>query len=218
MNETKTSLASALVQATQHAQSVSKDGKNAFHGYRYASAEAIIAEAREALTAAGLTLAALGWSVTPPAGDFPGHLTVSYRLFHVSGETLDLEPCSTAIIPEKGRPYDKAEATALTYSLGYVLRGLLLLPRVDEEPDKRDDRGTPPHGAREEKREAVDWEKAGPDFVARFEAAKDDRAIAEIAAMVHKATPPKAWREKIGAAYQAAVKRVTPVPSNGAAA
>jgi hypothetical protein len=45
---------------------------------------------------------------------------------------------------EKGRPLDKALAGALTSSLGYWLRSLLLVPRDDEEMDKRDDRAHDP--------------------------------------------------------------------------
>ncbi len=50
------------------------------------------------------------------------------------------------VLPEKGRPVDKAEATALTYSLGYVLRGLLKIPRTADadDLDQRDDRGRDP--------------------------------------------------------------------------
>ena len=39
------------------------------------------------------------------------------------------------IIPEKGRPWDKAHAGALTSSLAYFLRDLLLMPRVEEGTD-----------------------------------------------------------------------------------
>ena len=52
----------------------------------------------------------------------------------------------TPIIPDKGRPMDKAVATARTYALGYMLRDLLLLPRVEPsaDVDARDDRGHEP--------------------------------------------------------------------------
>lgn len=48
-------------------------------------------------------------------------------------------------MPEKGRPLDKAFATALTTALKYWLRDLLLLPRVvaDDDMDTRDDRESP---------------------------------------------------------------------------
>jgi lysozyme len=48
------------------------------------------------------------------------------------------------------RPLDKAVATAMTYNLGYFLRGLLLLPRVEEgtDVDQRDDRTHEPKQVR----------------------------------------------------------------------
>ena len=51
-------------------------------------------------------------------------------------------PFGVPVLPEKGRPIDKAEAGARTYALSYFLRDLLLIPRVDEgsDVDQRDDR------------------------------------------------------------------------------
>lgn len=139
-------LAAALVEAQSHAQAVAKDSTNSFHRYKYASAEAVIEEARQALAAAGLALITTGWRFEPHASEefssAPiGRVHVKYRLLHTSGESVEFES-STPVISEKGRPADKAEATALTYNLGYFLRGLLLLPRVDESEvvDARDDR------------------------------------------------------------------------------
>ena len=127
-------LATALVAAQQSAQAVAKGSKNEFHKYKYASAEAIIEEARGALSSSGLALMAMGWRIE---GD---KIHVSYRLYHLSGENLDIAT-ETTVVPDKGRPADKAEATALTYNLSYVLRALLLLPRVDpaSEVDARND-------------------------------------------------------------------------------
>ena len=55
---------------------------------------------------------------------------------------IDLGDSSNAfpIIEDKGRPLDKALAGALTTSLAYYLRDLLLIPKQDEnQVDKRDD-------------------------------------------------------------------------------
>ncbi len=151
-------LCAALVAAQAAARAVAKDAQNTFHRYKYASAEAIIAEAREALSGAGLAFLTLGWHfVAAQAGPdgFPGgvigRVEVSYRLVHTSGEAFDMA-CSTPVIPEKGRPADKAEAAALTANLAYMLRGLLLLPRDDEQAaiDARDDRGYQPAAQRAE--------------------------------------------------------------------
>ena len=139
-----------LVRAQREARGVEKTSQNAHHRYKYASAEAVIEEARAALTAAGLAVFAWGWRLEPGAivgeqRDFD-RVVVTYILADEEGHTHTLDPCSTPVIPEKGRPPDKAEATALTYNLGYMLRGLLLLPRVEEgaDVDQRDDRNHEP--------------------------------------------------------------------------
>ena len=128
----------ALVEAQKIAKSVGKDKSNSFHRYKYASAEAMIEEARGALTEAGLAFRCVGAIASTPDGK-PPMLLVCYKLSHISGEHEIIES-ETPIIEEKGRPFDKAVATAKTYDLGYTLRGLLLLPRVEEEVDERDDR------------------------------------------------------------------------------
>lgn len=137
----------ALVAAQRAAMAVGKDAENTYHKYKYASAEAVIAEARGALNGAGLALTLLSWDRHLPAvGDHPHtRIEVHYRLLHEEGVALDLS-ASSYVIPEKGRPADKAEAGALTTNLSYVLRTLLLLPREDEgtSPDTRDDRNFEP--------------------------------------------------------------------------
>ena len=144
----------ALGQATATASAVAKRSKNEHHRYKYASSEDVIEEAREALHTNGLALYC--WEATmtslcevetesvDPDGVLRKQRTTQwqvrcvYRLTHSSGEHLDIES-STPIMPEKGRPLDKALATAKTYDLAYTLRSLLLLPRLDpreiaEEP------------------------------------------------------------------------------------
>lgn len=151
--ERKPGLASALVAAQKLAEAVEKDARNNFHNYAYASAEAIIAEARSALSAAGLAVLPLSIERDSDARDHvwmgegddawisqPRRIKATYRLLHESGESMDFWS-TTPVIPEKGRPEDKAEFGARTENLGYALRDLLLLPRVKEEiPSGRDDR------------------------------------------------------------------------------
>jgi hypothetical protein len=43
------------------------------------------------------------------------------------------------VVTSKGRPADKAEASALTDATKYWLLGLLMLPRADIEMDQRPD-------------------------------------------------------------------------------
>jgi hypothetical protein len=67
-------------------------------------------------------------------------LELCFLLIHPSGESIPLE-ITWAVCPDRGRPLDKAMATANTSALAYLLRDLLLMPRVDpqEEMDARDD-------------------------------------------------------------------------------
>lgn len=156
-------IAAALVAAQATARAVGKDAKNTHHGYQYASAEGIIIEAREALSGAGLALVS-PWDFVPvmttdpetgqtrPARDgVIGRVVVNHVVIHKDGETYSFTS-STPVIPEKGRPADKAEFASLTANLAYTLRGMLLLPRDDEQAsiDARDDRGyTPSEPARQ---------------------------------------------------------------------
>lgn len=129
---------------------VAKDKTNAHHRYKYASAEAMIAHARVCLSEAGLGLLSAGWRLDKDkdAGVFDEKtkfehmryaVSVCYVLFS-STETFSFEN-STPIVPENGRPMDKATAAALSYDLAYTLRGLLLIPRNAEENevDQRSD-------------------------------------------------------------------------------
>lgn len=148
-------LSAALVTAQSNARSVGKDKTNTFHKYAYASAEAIIDEARAALTSAGLALCSAGRrfaQLTAQGEKDPiGRVEITYRLVHTSGEAHEFTS-STFVIPEKGRPADKAESAAVTSDLAYTLRGLLLLPRDAEggaSVDGRDDTGYAPYASRD---------------------------------------------------------------------
>lgn len=153
-----TKLFAALVEAQKACSAVAKSGTNAFHRYRYATAEDIIEEARGALNANGLAVVTSSWDMLPDTlTSATPSLGVNYWLVHNSGESM-LFATVVPMVPDKGRPLDKAQATALTYGLAYFLRGLLLLPRSDEgkekghQPDERNDTSyTPPappdHGA-----------------------------------------------------------------------
>lgn len=177
----------ALVDAQSRARAVEKDAKNKYHGYRYASAEAIIEEARYALNEAGLAAFAVGWRFAhDEMGDKGpiGRIVVNYRLVHRSGESADFE-ASSFIIPEKGRPEDKAEAASLTTNLAYFLRALLLLPREDEGAmDRRDDRDYEPRRApakseeRPRREEPAREEREERPTARREEPAREERPAA----------------------------------------
>lgn len=143
MEEMPKSIAAALVKAQRDAIDVPKDGFNKFHGYAYSTSEGIAAECKRALNANGLGLCRLGWTTKPPTEHAPGSVVVRYRLVHEGGDSWALPDAECPVIPEKGRPEDKATAAALTFSAGYVALGLLQIERVDEHaPDARNDGGT----------------------------------------------------------------------------
>lgn len=126
-------LAGALALAQQKCGAVKKDARNTHHGYSYASAEAVIAEAKRALADTGLALVPSEQSLERLEGG--GYeLVRKFLLLHVSGESLVLG-CAWPVIEERGRPVDKATAISATASLSYMLRDLLLMPRVKAEED-----------------------------------------------------------------------------------
>lgn len=172
----QSTLATAIVAAQASARDVEKDARNAFMRYNYASAEAIIAEAKSALAGAGLAVLPVASSLEYSADLYASQgigatLHCTWRLVHTSGEHMDLT-CSWPVVPEKGRPPDKATAAARTASLGYMLRDLLQLPRVEEgtglDDDSRDAqgaRGAPPKAPPKSappKAPPKDAPKAGP--------------------------------------------------------
>jgi len=130
----------ALVSAQKQMKPVTKDSTNAFHRYQYASAEDVITAARVALNGAGLALVR-SWRIE--SNEMGIWLHSHFQLvFEGSPMPIDLGNSTNAfpIIEDKGRPLDKALAGALTTSLAYYLRDLLLIPKQDEnQVDKRDD-------------------------------------------------------------------------------
>lgn len=143
-------LNAALLEAQKSINEIQKEATNDFNKYKYVSAEAIIKEARRCLTKAGLVVRRGMWWYFPEDTDFNnewGGLWRCNMTFHIShpgsGETYS-ETVEFPVIPGKGRPLDKALAGALTTAQSYFLRDLLLIPRVDEEMDRRDDRDHKP--------------------------------------------------------------------------
>ena len=150
MSEKKTTMGStetiwsALHKAQSAIEGVAKDGTVDFgRRYAYTSAEEMIRECRLALHACGLSLIRTGWRV----GVVEAHpmLLSDFRLLHYSGESFSFNDLSWPIIEGDKRPLDKAVAGALTTSLAYFLRDLLLVPKEDEaQMDKRNDEGHRP--------------------------------------------------------------------------
>ena len=142
--EVPQSLAGALLVAQASINGVGKDARNQFHKYSYTSAEGMIAACRQALHGAGLVFSRIGWELSPD-----GQTVASeFLLQHPASNSVMSFQCPWLVVVEKGRPVDKALAGALTTSMGYFLRDLLLLPREDEDGsmDRRNDdpKGQPP--------------------------------------------------------------------------
>lgn len=177
----KAELCAALIEAQKNIKSVHKGSENSFHRYKYASAEDMIAASRDALLSAGLTVVTLSQDVesTDSMGDM---LKVVYQLLHSTGACHEIRS-STPVHADKGKPWDKAMATAKTTDLAYFFRNLLMIPRVEEEMDHRDDRKyTPP--AKKPPKPTVDYKAkvdaaraaVGPDIFVEIAGAKDASA------------------------------------------
>lgn len=147
-------LARALAGAQARAKAVEKDATNTFHRYAYASAEAILGEAKLALEGSGIAVVPTSDTVER-VGPEPSTLELRrvVTLVHQDGESLAISTV-WPIVPDKGRPLDKAVASARTTSLAYLLRDLLLMPRVAEGEDMD-------HGSRDERREEAPRGPAG---------------------------------------------------------
>lgn len=157
MSEQMAALFAALALAGKAAHDVAKDARNEFHRYNYTSAEAIYREVRAALHAHGLALVPVASTLRGDAEK--GYVVdLTFELTHAEGGSMTLSR-SWPVIPDRGRPLDKAVAGALTTALSYLGRDLLLLPRVDEEVDKREDR---PHEKGPPKRERVPQRRQAP--------------------------------------------------------
>jgi len=138
----RNSMATALLAAQSRLQNgVAKDARVEYgKGYDYVSAEQMISAARAALHAADLTLVRTAWQFVDGTDARPPLVLCDYNLMHGSGEVMQFAGLPWPIIEQNGRPLDKALAGALTTSLAYFLRDLLMVPKVDgEEVDRRDD-------------------------------------------------------------------------------
>lgn len=133
----------ALLDAQRALTSVGKDAQNSFHRYSYTSSEGMLSACRDALHRAGLVVRRTHWTIDPSISEF-GVIRSTFVVAHpASGGTISDETM-WPIVPEKGRPFDKAVAGALTSSLNYFLRDLLQVPREEETMDSRDDRNYEP--------------------------------------------------------------------------
>lgn len=139
-------LLAALVKAQSEVSTVGKDGENKHGNYNYATAEAMIREARKRLASNGLAFVA-SCHVCPPSkttGDIGkrfvyAEVVTEWRLVHSEGTCIagwtEMPALANTLTPP-----DKAIMAASTYSRGYILRDLLMIDRAEEEaysPDQR---------------------------------------------------------------------------------
>lgn len=134
----------ALTRAQSIAERVEKTGKNLLYGVdpkkkgNYAKMEELIRVGREALNQCGLSLLMLEHS--PYMFNDRLYMSVKYLLIHDLGDE-QTHACHFPVIEDRGKPLDKAYATAMTFCLGYAYRDILGLERVDAdiEADAHDD-------------------------------------------------------------------------------
>jgi hypothetical protein len=143
-------LAKGLLAAIAQCKPVPKGARNDFHKYAYAEADAIIEEGRAALLAGGCALLPVSASLNGSEREGPDRfeLVRVFVLIHSSGQAVPLQ-VTWPVVPDRGRPLDKATAAADTLSLAYLLRDLLLMNRVDPADDvsARQDQPTAAVGA-----------------------------------------------------------------------
>lgn len=147
-----------LVELQAHVGAVEKDARNDFHRYAYASAEQLIGEAKPALGKAGVV-------VLPIKAELSGsqQSPVCRRAFRIINGAESYEVAfDWPVVCEKGRPLDKAWASALTSSLAYFLRDLLLMPRVEAGTDLNDNTRDAPSAPVPEQRRGYGKSSAVP--------------------------------------------------------
>lgn len=136
-------LKGALLVAQRALPGVEKNAENKYAKYNYVNIEQMLVECRTALLQAGLVFTVDNWTCSKQGDqDF---ITVMYTLSHPeSGEEQVHGPYTSAVVVEKGKPLDKSQMSAASFQLTYVLRGLLMVARVDDlaqvqEVDARQD-------------------------------------------------------------------------------
>lgn len=192
-------ISAALATAQANARAVSKGSENTHHGYLYASAEDVIAESKAALASAGLSFTRRGHTLENLV-QVGLVLVVRYELRHVSGESLGFSSV-IPVVPGKGRPIDKAVLAARTADLSYMLRDLLMLPRVDYDVDGRNDVGYEP-----EPQQAPPPTPPGPRDLLVLPARQDPRTATT--APPAPTAPPPAAGDNLVQAYLDEIERL----------
>lgn len=214
-------LFAALAKAQAAARAVEKDATNKFHRYNYTSAEGMIAEAKLAMSQFGLAVIPISANLREPhTSELPTKddgdlgkgaravLMAEWLVVHEAGGS-QLIGCAWPVIPEKGRPLDKALAAARTASLNYLLRDLLQLPRVEEgtdldhdsrdQPQQRREQAPPPPPVKPDDSKALD--------LARVIATADEKTLQWALGEIAKVTDESARGKSLAFALQASIER-----------
>ena len=136
-------IAIKLAAAGWAAGSVPKGSRNDFANYDYSSAEEIISHTQPFFRAHGLSWCRVSWSplrwLCTNDGEASHRVQSWVQLTDLDTGSRWMGPIDWPVVTSKGRPLDKAEASALTDSLKYWLLGILMLPRGQIEMDQRED-------------------------------------------------------------------------------
>lgn len=164
--EMMAALWAALSRAQGRVERVSPDRRHGQIGFNYTSSEAVIAAGSRALSAEGLALVPIrtgevietgaAESRSGPLARVMVWIRQTYWLVHADGGWVQL----VADVPVRAsgkQDADKSVYGALTQSLGYTLRDLLLIPRTDETQTPSG-RGTGPRQRqRQQQEEPAAW-------------------------------------------------------------
>jgi len=225
----------AVLTAQRAIEPVVKDSYNRHHGFAYASAEEMMVEARRVLLGAGLVLYRSRWWLDGDlAGPEKSTALVWFEavLRHPASGGVEIASVPWPAVLEKGRPWDKAVAIALTTGWAYYVRDLLQIPRCDAgtqdgrppQVEERDDRGfEPERGKRGERERSLTASDDGPAIGEVPKAYWDARRAKDVEAMNRLLPHPLARTRKddVGEwvfylpadAIAAGAKVATPVPA-----
>ena len=178
----KAEFEAALAAAQAAMDAVSHDGKVNFGNtkYSYSSSEHIIGDTKKTLADHGLSFRAVSYRVSPPLAEgTPLLLDATYRIGHKGGHYEEFKS-QQFIIPERGRPFDKALGAAKTSDLGYSLRGYMMIPRglsASDDIEQRDDTKYAP-GKKSAPRKQQPKTMAREDMLGIFKSAREKLDIA----------------------------------------
>ena len=116
--------------------SVSKTGKNSYHGYKYASEGDLLEAVQPAMAKEGLAMRPREVEYTDTDkgnGKVQTDIKITYDLCHISGETAPLQIIGRGIDKE-----DKGMYKAMTGALKYLIRHTFLVPTNEHDPEIHD--------------------------------------------------------------------------------